>query len=133
MIEKKILVIDDEEAICLVLKEWLTLQKYEVIYKISAQEGLDCFAQSSFPLVILDIRMPGIDGLSVLKKIKELNPDTVVLLMTGFPSDDTIGEALKNGAYDYLVKPFQVDKISYLIDRAYAFAQLKDNARNKKI
>jgi two-component system response regulator HydG len=120
-----LLVIDDSEDICKILKEWLNVKGYDVTYATSAKEGLDLFTKGKFSVVMLDIRMPDSDGITVLKKIKEINVNTAVIIMTGFPSDQTISEALSLGAYDYLVKPFQVEKIVFLVERAFSFYAFK--------
>jgi len=132
----KILVIDDEPDICQTVKRWLEGDGYEVSYRNVPQEGLELAQSGEFPVVLMDIRMPGEDGITLLKKIKKSSPTTLVILMTGFPSDDTVTQALTLGAYDYLVKPFDLDKLLFLMKRAISFqkfiAAMKDKNGPKK-
>ena len=119
-----ILVIDDELAICKVLSEWLGLKGYVVSYCDSAKEGLKTIQESSFDVILLDIKMPQMDGITLLKKIKEVDSNNLVIMMTAYPSDDTINQALDIGSYDYITKPFDQAKVCFLIERAVAYRRL---------
>jgi len=101
----RVLVVDDEGAnrysVC------KTLQKvgYQVAEAANGQEALDLLAKQQYDVVLTDIRMPGIDGVELLRKIKESSPDAIVILMTGYASLSSAVEALRLGAHDYLIKP----------------------------
>ncbi len=114
-----ILVVDDEESLREVLHEVLTDDGYPVTTAASAEEALTFFTQSHYVLVITDIRMPGMSGIDLLNKIKEINPETQVVIMTSHASLDTALNALRAGAYDYLIKPFEdLELISAVVNRA---------------
>jgi len=113
-----ILVVDDERSIRIGLKGLLTKEGYEVAVAESGDEALQFLASQEYDLVLTDLRMAGLDGLSLLKKIKEQYPDTLVMLMTAYGSEKTAVEAMKAGARDYLIKPFDNDEVKILIRQA---------------
>ena len=129
---EKILVIDDQQEVGETLKEWLTKFGYESTYCPGGKEGLDALAKEEFSAILLDIKMPGEDGVTILKKIKDFDPSAAVILMTAYPSDDTITQALSSGAYDYLLKPFNIEKIQFLVDRAISYHKLLKASKKKK-
>ena len=98
---KRILVVDDEESIRLVLSQVLSDDGFKVIEAESGEAALELFQKQPFDLVISDIVMPGINGIELLAKIKELNSDAQVIIMTSYASLDTAVSALRSGAYDY--------------------------------
>jgi diguanylate cyclase (GGDEF)-like protein len=106
MDKKEILVVDDEMSIRRVLTQVLEKDGYAVTAAASGEEGLGFLGQKEFALVISDIKMPGMTGLELLKEVKEHCPDTQVIIITSFASLETALEALRSGAYDYLLKPF---------------------------
>ncbi len=115
----RILVVDDEESLRDLLSEVLTDDGYDVTTAATAEDALRVFADDPFPLVISDIRMPGMSGIDLLKKIKAENEDTQVVIITSHASLDTAVTALREGAYDYLIKPFEdLDVISAIVNRA---------------
>ncbi|MCP4652014.1 MAG: response regulator [Candidatus Omnitrophica bacterium] len=120
----KILIIDDETPVGTALINWLTKEEYEVVFVASGEEGLESIENNQYDAVMLDIRMPSVDGLSVLSKIRETDSKLVIIIMTAFPSDDTIDKALALGAYNYITKPFDMDKISSLIEKAVSYSRV---------
>jgi len=115
----RILVVDDEMSLRELLSEVLTDDGYDVTIASTAEKALRLFAEDPFPLVITDIRMPGMNGIDLLKKIKTENKDTQVIIITSHASLDTAVTALREGAYDYLIKPFEdLDVISVVVGRA---------------
>lgn len=102
----KILVVDDEEAVREVLKEVVREAGHECRTAGNAEEGIACLWEEPFQVVITDLRMPGMSGIEFTKMIKQINPETEVLLITSYASLDTALSALRLGAYDYLAKPF---------------------------
>ena len=130
---EKILIIDDQPEVGETLKEWLAKFGYESAYCSRGEEGLAAIAKENFSAILLDIKMPGEDGISILRKIKSADPAAAVILMTAYPSDETITQALNSGAYDYLLKPFNIEKIQFLIDRAISYRKLlKTSNKNLK-
>ena len=102
----RILVVDDEVGMCDFLRYLLEGEGYEVDDANSAAESLDKLAQNAYDLVLADIKMPGMDGLEMLRQIKEVDESTVVIVMTGYSSLETAIKAIKYNAHNYLTKPF---------------------------
>lgn len=128
---KRILVVDDEESIRLVLSQVLSDDGFKVIEAESGEAALELFQKQPFDLVITDIVMPGINGIELLAKIKELNSDAQVIIMTSYASLDTAVSALRSGAYDYFFKPFEdLDVISAAARRAAEKIQLITENQN---
>lgn len=112
MIEKaKILVIDDEEVVRLSYFRALSEAQCNVAVVRSGQDALQMMGQHPFDVVLLDLRMPGMDGMTVLKTIKEKWPESEVIIITGYPAVETAKEAVALGAYDYLAKPAGPDDV----------------------
>ena len=103
----RILVVDDEAPIRTLVSQVLVGEGYEVVEVASAEDALKVFRDNHFPLVISDIRMGRMSGLELLDKIKRLRPETLVVIMSAYVSIDSAIAALKAGAYDYLIKPFE--------------------------
>ena len=115
----KVLVVDDEESLLAVISQVLSKNGYEVTAAASGEEAWDIFQNGSFPLVISDIVMKEMTGIELLQSIKEVSPETQVIIMTSYASLDTAVNALRSGAYDYLFKPFEdLEIISAVTDRA---------------
>ncbi|MDH4329393.1 MAG: sigma-54 dependent transcriptional regulator, partial [Nitrospira sp.] len=115
---EKILVVDDEQSLREVLSIMLKRTGYDVTSVADGEEAIELLNKDIFDLVITDLRMPKIDGMEVLKAAKSASPETVVLIITAFASADSAVEAMKQGAYDYLTKPFQVDEVQLIIRNA---------------
>lgn len=115
---EKILVVDDEQSLREVLSIMLKRTGYAVTSVADGEEAIELLNRDIFDLVITDLRMPKIDGLEVLRAAKSASPETVVLIITAFASADSAVEAMKQGAYDYLTKPFQVDEVQLIIRNA---------------
>lgn len=113
-----ILVVDDERSIRIGLKGLLSKEGCEVSVAENGSEALRLLASQEYDLVLTDLRMAGIDGLNLLKTIKEQYPDTLVIMMTAYGSEKIAVEAMKAGARDYLVKPFDNDEVKILVRQA---------------
>jgi two-component system KDP operon response regulator KdpE len=120
MDDVNILVVDDEAAERITLGEVLRLEGYQVTLAASGEEALAMARQEdmAFDLAILDLRLPGVDGLQVLEGIRNLDPDTVVILITGYGTLETAIEALRQGAYDFLLKPCPVEEVLVAVRKA---------------
>ncbi len=105
--KKRILVVDDEQSIRGMVAHVLTEERYHVVEASSGEEALSTFETDPFPVVFTDIRMSGMSGLDLLKKIKRLNPEANVIIMTSHGTMDVAINAIKGGAYDFLTKPFE--------------------------
>ncbi len=115
----KIMIIDDEIEICNILKEFLEGLGYHVITAQNGIDGLKLISQNVVDVLILDLNMPGMHGLDVLKKVKNTYPDISVIILTGFPSIDSAVESMKLGAYDYLVKPIDFKRLEVLLEKVF--------------
>ncbi len=114
----KILVIDDEEVVGKSCARILEPAGYQVEYETSPKKGLEKVESGAYDLVLLDLRMPEMDGIEVLKKIKEKRPETEVVIITAFSSVDTAVETLKLGAKDYVPKPFTPEELQEVVKTA---------------
>jgi two-component system response regulator PilR (NtrC family) len=134
MLEDKILVVDDEQSMREFLDIMLKKEGYKVSLASNGDEVLKYIDKDIFDLVLLDIRMPKMDGIAVLKKIKSTSPETVVIMITAYASADTAIKAMKEGAYDYITKPFKVDEIKLIIKNALEKKHLqKENVLLKRV
>jgi len=113
-----ILVVDDEESVRDSLYNWFIEDGYRVECAENATKALSMLESDSFDIILADIKMPGMDGLEMLKRIKTLRKDSIVIIMTAFATVDTAVQALKDGAFDYVTKPFDPDDLSHLIRNA---------------
>ena len=108
----KILIVDDEIEICEVLSEFLTMRDFEVETALRGEVALEKIEADPPDLVLLDIRMPGMDGLQVLKAAKALYPDLGVIMVTAVHDEALAREAMKAGAYDYITKPVDINYLA---------------------
>jgi DNA-binding NtrC family response regulator len=113
-----ILVVDDEESVRDSLRDWFTEDGYNVRCAENAKVALGILEAEEYDIVLADLKMPGMDGLEMLRRIKTLKKESVVIVMTAFATVDTAVKALKDGAYDYVTKPFDPDDLSHLIRNA---------------
>ncbi len=115
-----LLIVDDELIVRDSLSKWFREEGYEVEVAESASEALTKLAEHRYDLALLDIKMPGTDGIELQRRLHEVNPHLIVIIMTGYASVETAVAALKNGAYDYVTKPFDPDDISHTVSNALA-------------
>ncbi|MCL4536434.1 MAG: sigma-54 dependent transcriptional regulator, partial [Nitrospirae bacterium] len=139
----KILVVDDQKTVCYSLHRFLQSEGYNVHTATSGEDALSVLNDVKPDLVIMDVRMPEMDGLEVLKKIKESHPKVQVIMMTAFSTTEKAIYAIKLGAYDYLAKPFDNDellirvkdaiKTRELMEEVVTFDEVKDYAGGERI
>ncbi len=103
----RILIVDDEQSVRDILQQVLEAEGYDITLAHTGEHAMELFTQAPFPLVISDIRMPGMSGIELLKQITSVNADTQVIIITSHASIETALEALRLGVYDYLLKPFE--------------------------
>lgn len=113
-----ILIVDDEESVRDSLYNWFIEDGFRVECAENAKRALTILESDQFDIILADIKMPGMDGLEMLRRIKSIKPDSIVIVMTAFATVDTAVKALKDGAYDYVTKPFDPDDLTHLIRNA---------------
>ena len=128
----KILVIDDDASLRRVVEYNLQEAGYQVLSASSGEAGLSLFAEEAPALVITDMKMPGMDGMQVLKAVKERAPETLVIMITAFGTVDVAVEAMKAGAYDYITKPFNRDELRLTVAKALQLRGLAAENRRLK-
>jgi len=124
----KILVVDDEEAIRETLDEFLTMKGFQVAKAAHAQEALQIIEENSFDVILTDLIMPRMNGISLTKAAREINPDAIIIVMTAYASIDHAVESMKAGAFDFIAKPFNFEHIIYVINRSLETRQLRNLA-----
>ncbi len=128
-----ILVVDDDRSMREFLEILLTREGYNVSLADSGESGCEALKDKFFDLVVTDIRMKGVNGLDVLRKAKEANPDTMVIMISAFATADTAVEAMKEGAYDYIPKPFKVREFKKIIKDTLGSRKIYSAAKNVEI
>ena len=121
-----ILIVDDEESVRDSLYSWFIEDRYRVECAENAKVALSMLESESFDIILADIKMPGMDGLEMLRRIKAMRKESIVIMMTAFATVDTAVQALKDGAFDYVTKPFDPDDLSHLIRNAAKLITLAD-------
>ena len=119
VVNPRILVVDDEIIVCESCQRILEEEGYEVEIALSGKEAFEKMKEHPHDLVITDLKMPGIDGMEVLKVVRKEYPDTIVIMITGFSTVETAVEAMKQGAFDYIPKPFTPDEVSIVVKKAF--------------
>jgi len=107
----RVLVVDDDKEVCKLFKRMLREGKHRIVTASNGEEAINIIAQEPFDVVFLDVVMPGMDGLEAFRSIKEINPEAIVIMMSGFPVEDEIREAMNLGATDHIKKPFDVNEV----------------------
>ena len=125
--KQKVLLVEDETIVRESLRDWLTEDGYDVECVDTGEEALERVKKEEFGVIVLDLRLPGIDGLQVFEQAKELKPETKGVIITAYPSKETLDKARKLGLVDYLVKPFKISDLEKLIGAA-----LGEVAKGKK-
>ena len=118
IISNHIIIVDDEKRMCDSLSALLTNEGYRVTPYQSSSDAAEAIQNEKVDLVITDIKMPGLDGLELLKRVKDVDEDIPVILMTGYASLDSAVEAVAHGAYDYLMKPVEFTHLNLAVKRA---------------
>ncbi|PYM72623.1 MAG: two-component system response regulator, partial [Candidatus Rokuibacteriota bacterium] len=131
-IKARVLIADDEDGLRWVLEKGLRQAGYDVVAVKDGDSALRAFEAEPFDLVFLDVRMPGVDGLTALARLREIRADACVIVMTAHGTMDTAIQAMQRGAYDYLAKPFDLDEVLLLAERAMAARRLTQEVTRLK-
>ena len=116
--KRKILLVEDEAILRESLRDWLIEDGYDVECVESGEEALEIIKKEEFGVIVLDLKLPGIDGLQVFEEAKELKPETKGVIITAYPSKETLEKAKRLGLIDYLPKPFKVEDLERIIGGA---------------
>jgi len=131
----KILVVDDEESLLKTISKVLTKEGYEVTTTNSSRDALDKVKSTFFDLILLDVRMPEMDGITLLKEIRKIQEEdnlSRVILITAYASEETPIKAIKLGADDYIMKPFELDEFLHSVERNLRINRL-ERERNESL
>lgn len=123
------LLVDDEDDFRTTLANRLKLRKIDITDVASGKEAIDLARQKSFDVAVIDVKMPGIDGIETLKQIKQLQPAVEIVMLTGHASIESGMEAMKLGAYDYVMKPCDIDELLIKTGEAYQHKLLKEKEK----
>lgn len=125
----RVLVVDDEEPLRRLLKKELSRKGFSVEVAPDGKAALEILKKNTFDILLLDILMPGIDGISLMKKLRLYPSSPAIIVLTGRATVETAVEAMKHGAYDYLTKPYKLDELVIIINRAYEYGKLSIKSR----
>jgi len=115
--QPRVLVVDDEKFIRDILADFLTMEGYAVRTADDGTQAVNELSRSNFSLVISDLKMPKMGGLELLQHVAKMQPEALTVIMTGFGTVETAIDAMKHGAYDYILKPFKVEEIVHVVQR----------------
>ncbi len=121
----KVLLVDDEDRFRQTLKKRVSSREYNVFDASNGIQALEMIREEPMDVVILDVRMPGLSGLETLTEIKKISPETEVILLTGHASIDPAIEGMRLGAFDYLMKPCELEELMVKIDNAFEVKRKK--------
>lgn len=120
----KILIVDDEAVMRDTMSDWLLEKGFNVVSVISGMEAIEKVKTGSFNIAFVDMKMPGLDGLEVLQAMKRIDPETAVVIMTAYATIETAIEAMKEGAYEYMIKPFSLDVVELIVKKIVKYQEL---------
>lgn len=126
MREERILIVDDEEVICNVLDRRLTKEGYLCTTAHNGKEALNLFYQNSYSLILSDIKMPEMSGIELLQKVKAIDPKIKIIMVTAYPEIDLAVNAMRQGAYDFIIKPADLDLIVMSVRKALESKRLEE-------
>jgi two-component system response regulator AtoC len=117
-VARRLLVIDDEVFVRDLLDDFFGKLGFQVVVAADGPEGIDAFQNTEFHAVLVDLKMPGMSGTETLRELRAIRVSVPVIIMTGYPTIDSSIEALRLGAYDYIIKPFKLQELRELVERA---------------
>jgi signal transduction histidine kinase len=126
----KILIADDEQVVRDVFSRFLSQEGYEIFPVGNGNEALDRIAEDNFDLLLLDLNMPVMSGMEVIAKVNETGKDLIMIVITGYATVDTAKEAIRQGCFDYITKPFDIEEVKLIIERAFYTRRLREDKKN---
>lgn len=126
---ERVLLVDDDEGIRDALAEFLNTLEFSVVTAENGEEALSKFSRGDFGIVLADLMMPKLDGMELLKRIREVDEDVIFLMITGHPSIGTAVESINRGADDYITKPFHLEDVKLRIEKALEKRSLKSRLK----
>lgn len=124
--KRRVLVVDDEVFVRDLLEDFFGKLNFTVVTASDGPSGIAAFRNTPFNVVLVDLKMPGMSGTETLQEIRGIRPSVPVIIMTGYPTIDSSIEALRLGAYDYIIKPFKLQELRELVERAIKEQELHD-------
>ena len=122
--DRTLLVVDDEEVVCQACRRIFSRQGFQVEVNTDARQGLAWATEKDYSIILLDIKMPNMDGIEFLERLREKKPDVPVLIITGYPSIPNASAAMRLGACDYVTKPFTSEEITWAVQRVLSTNQM---------
>ncbi|MGO9147455.1 MAG: response regulator [Desulfomonilia bacterium] len=123
---KTVLVIDDDEGDCYLVEDILSEDGIKVDIATGGEMGIRSLSEREYPIVITDLRMPDIDGMAIIDFIRKRRMNTLIVVITGYATIDSVIEALRCGAYDYIIKPFSAELLRFTLKRAFDYITIRD-------
>jgi len=127
--ERTVLVIDDDEGECYLVEDILAEAGIRTDIAVGGEQAVRCLSEREYPVVITDLRMPDIDGMAVIDFIRKRGMNSLIVVITGYATIDTVIDALRAGAYDYIIKPFSGEMLRFTVKRAFDYLEARDGAR----
>jgi DNA-binding response OmpR family regulator len=124
--KRTVLVIDDDEGECCLVEDILGEESIKVVKAVGGETGIRMLSDTEYPVVITDLRMPDIDGMAIIDFIRKRRMNSLIVVITGFASIDSVIHALRAGAYDYIIKPFGTDLLKFTIKKAFDYIAIRD-------
>ncbi len=127
--DRTMLVVDDEQVVCQACRRIFSRQGFQVESNTDARQGLKLATEKDYTIILLDIKMPNINGIEFLERLREKKSDVPVLIITGYPSIPNAAAAMRLGACDYVTKPFTSEEITWAVQRVLSTRQMVDGRR----
>jgi DNA-binding NtrC family response regulator len=124
--DRTVLVIDDDEGDCYLVEDILSEDGIKVDIAVGGERGIRLLSEREYPVVITDLRMPDIDGLAIIDYIRKRRMNTLIVVITGYATIDSVIIALRSGAYDYIMKPFSADLLRFTVRKAFDYIAIRD-------
>ncbi len=123
---RRVLVIDDDEGDCYLVEDILSEDGIKVDIAIGGEMGIRLLSEREYPVVVTDLRMPDIDGMAIIDYVRKRRMNTLIVVITGYATIDSVIVALRAGAYDYIITPFSADLLKFTVRRAYDYITIRD-------